>query len=99
MASRDIDYTGARALGELIGQFEQEGIRVAIARASQLVHRDLNRAGLLNLIGTNRLFTSVDQAVRELEGPRSPSSGPSPVVGTGASLPATLVCHSRFGLP
>ncbi len=72
----DIDYTGARALGELIGRFEQEGIRVGIARASQLVHRDLKRAGLLKLIGTNRLFTSVDQAVRELDGPRSAGSGP-----------------------
>ena len=72
----DIDYTGAKALGQLIAQLGQEGIRVGIARASQLVHRDLNRAGLLNMIGTDRVFTSVDQAVRELDQPQPSSSPP-----------------------
>jgi sulfate permease, SulP family len=71
----DIDYTGAKALGDLIAQLEQEGIHVGIARASQLVHRDLRRADLLNVIGPDRLFTSVDDAVRQLD--RLPSAGPS----------------------
>ncbi|HXW80074.1 MAG TPA: SulP family inorganic anion transporter [Acidimicrobiales bacterium] len=70
----DIDYTGAKALRELVGELEQEGIRVGIARASQLVHRDLRRAGLLDVIGPDRLFTSVDDAVKELDRPPSAST-------------------------
>ncbi len=62
----DIDYTGARALAELLAQLQKEGIAVAVARASEIAHRDLRRAGLLNAIGTDRVFTNVDAAVRSL---------------------------------
>jgi sulfate permease, SulP family len=72
----DIDYTGGKALGELIAQLEQEGIRVGVARASQILHRDLRRAGLIDVIGTDRLFTSVDEAVRRLDQP-PPSQAPA----------------------
>jgi sulfate permease, SulP family len=73
-AMSDIDYTGAKALGELLAQLQKEGIAVAVARASEIAHRDLRRSGLLDAIGTDRVFTNVDAAVRSLSQPqpRSP---------------------------
>jgi sulfate permease, SulP family len=73
----DIDYTGAQALGGLIAQLEREGVHVAIARASPLAHRDLRRAGLLDAIGPDRIFSNVDEAVRSLSGPRSAGIKPA----------------------
>jgi high affinity sulfate transporter 1 len=62
----DVDYTGAKALGELIQELKGAGVTVALARASHLVHHDLKHAGLIEVIGTDRLFPSVDEAVRSL---------------------------------
>jgi high affinity sulfate transporter 1 len=62
----DVDYTGAKALGELIQELKDAGVTVALARASHLVHHDLKHAGLIEVIGTDRLFPSVDEAVRSL---------------------------------
>ena len=59
----DIDYTGARALGELASELKARGVRTAIARSSHLVHRDLRRSGLLADIGVGQLFSSVEDAV------------------------------------
>ena len=53
----DIDYTGAEALAELLSRLEKEGVHVGVARASAIAHRDLRRSGLLDAIGTDRVFT------------------------------------------
>ena len=47
----DIDYTGAKALGELVAELKHQGVGIGLARASHLVHHDLKHAGLLNAIG------------------------------------------------
>jgi len=62
-AMSDIDYTGARTLGELAAELRQNGVAVAIARSSHLVHHDLKHSGLLRSIGRDRLFASVEDAV------------------------------------
>ncbi len=67
----DIDYTGARALGQLAADLKSRGVSTAIARASHLVHHDLKHSGLLADIGPENLYRSVEEAVRSLEG-RSP---------------------------
>lgn len=59
----DIDYTGARALGELASELKGRGVTTAIARSSHLVHHDLKQSGLLADIGPGRLFASVEDAV------------------------------------
>jgi sulfate permease, SulP family len=71
----DIDYTGAEALSELLGRLEREGVHVGVARASEIADRDLRRSGLLDAIGTDRVFTNVDDAVRALAGPPSGGAG------------------------
>lgn len=64
----DIDYTGARQLSDLAVEFRQKGVRLAIARASHLVHHDLKRSGLLKSVGQDFVFTTVEDAVRTLTG-------------------------------
>lgn len=65
----DVDYTGAKAFGELIAELKGQGVAFALARASHLVHHDLKHAGLIEVIGTDRLFPSVEEAVRALTTP------------------------------
>ncbi|MGB6457184.1 MAG: SulP family inorganic anion transporter [Streptosporangiaceae bacterium] len=59
----DIDYTGLLALRDLVTELGERGVTVAIARASHLVHHDLKHGALLQQLGPDHLFPSVDQAV------------------------------------
>jgi SulP family sulfate permease len=67
-AMSDIDFTGARALGDLAAELQARGVTLAIARASHLVHHDLKHSGLLQTIGPDRLFATVEDAVSALAG-------------------------------
>lgn len=62
----DIDYTGTRALAELITELRARGVHTAIARSSHLVHHDLKHGGLLQVLGQKRLYSSVQEAVDDL---------------------------------
>jgi SulP family sulfate permease len=66
----DIDYTGLKALRVLAAELERRGVAIGVARASHLVHHDLKRGALLQQIGSDHLFTSVEEAVAAL-GPHS----------------------------
>ena len=59
----DIDYTGARVLGELADELDRRGVTTTIARSSRLVHHDLKHSGLLTAIGPDHLFATVEEAV------------------------------------
>ncbi len=67
----DVDYTGARALGEVLDEFDRDHIAFAVARAGQHVRESLSRSGLLGRIGQDHFFRSVDEAVTGL-GSRPP---------------------------
>ncbi|HXX90197.1 MAG TPA: SulP family inorganic anion transporter [Acidimicrobiales bacterium] len=62
----DIDYTGARALRAVLDGLDRDGITFAIARAVGNVPTNLARSGLLQRIGRDHLFHTVDDAVRTL---------------------------------
>jgi sulfate permease, SulP family len=62
----DIDYTGVRMLGELVAELERRKVATAIARSSHLIHRELKRSGLLQNLGPDRLFATVEEAVDAL---------------------------------
>ncbi len=68
----EIDYTGARRLGELARELRGAGVTTAIARSSHLVHHDLKHSGLIADIGPELLFASVEEAVEAL------AKGPAP---------------------
>jgi sulfate permease, SulP family len=62
----DIDYTGVRMLDELSAELKQRKVATAIARSSRLIHRELKRSGLLQGLGPERLFATVEEAVDAL---------------------------------
>ena len=63
----DIDYTGMRALRQVLDQLNATGTRFAIARAGDRVRGELQRAGVSPaLIPAERFYPDVDAAVRAL---------------------------------
>lgn len=66
----DIDFTGARALDEVVKDLRRRGIAVGVARASGLVPRDLQRSGLLKDLGPASVYSDVESAVKGLGGSR-----------------------------
>lgn len=62
----DVDYTGARALGRVLDEFDAEKIAFAVARAGARAREGLRRSGLEARIGAERFFPSVGEAVAAL---------------------------------
>jgi sulfate permease, SulP family len=58
----DIDYTGAQTLLELADHLQERGIVLAVAEASDDLHRELDRFGLTDKIGPNHYFDSIHAA-------------------------------------
>jgi sulfate permease, SulP family len=70
----DIDYTGAKILQEAIADLRAQGIVIAIARLSERRAQDqAGRSGLVEAIGADHVFLSVEDAVRKLGPNRSPA--------------------------
>ncbi len=65
-AVTDIDYTGTRAVAALVEELERSHIVVGVARAIGGAPQNLARSGLLNRIGSDRIFSTVDEAVTAL---------------------------------
>ncbi len=63
----EIDYTAATVLAQTIGQLRAAGLVFAIARLESLrAQAALARFGVLEQLGEDRLFHSVDEATRRL---------------------------------
>lgn len=63
----DIDYTGSQILRRVIAELARAGTSVAIARLSAgRAQAQAQRTGLLDTIGADRVFMSVEDAVRKL---------------------------------
>jgi SulP family sulfate permease len=59
----NIDYTGATILRSVVDILDQEKIELALARLDPGVMNSLQESGILDRLGTNRVFDTVDQAV------------------------------------
>jgi MFS superfamily sulfate permease-like transporter len=68
----DLDFTGARALGQLLDRCERDHVDFGLARAGDHVVRSLERSGLMQRIGEDHCFPTVDAAVTAL------ADGPAP---------------------
>ncbi len=64
----DLDYTGAKILREIMDEFDSRHITLALARTSRRVRVGLERSGLLERLGEDHLFSSVDEAIVALSG-------------------------------
>jgi MFS superfamily sulfate permease-like transporter len=63
----DIDYTGSQVLRRAIAEWQGAGIVVAIARLSAGRAREqAHRTGMIETIGPDRVFMSVEEAVQKL---------------------------------
>ena len=77
-----LDLTAADALRELHRRLTQRGIVFAMARVKQELRDQLARGGLLEAIGTDRIYPTMPVAVEAFEHRQSP--GP-PAGGTGGA--------------
>ena len=67
----DIDYTGSQVVQQAIADLRADGIAIAVARLSdEQAQRQARRSGLIETIGKDHVFMSVEEAVRKL-GPRA----------------------------
>jgi MFS superfamily sulfate permease-like transporter len=53
-----IDYSAGEALKELHADLTEVGVVLALARVSEQLHKDLERLGLVDVIGRERIFDS-----------------------------------------
>ena len=61
----EIDYTGATILAAMIGRLRAAGVEIAFARLESLrAQQSFARQGLNRLIGPDRLFHSVEEAIK-----------------------------------
>jgi MFS superfamily sulfate permease-like transporter len=63
----DVDYTGSRALRETLDKLDRDHIVFAVARAGEHMRESLSRSGLLQRIGEDSFFMSVDEAVTAVD--------------------------------
>ncbi len=62
----DIDYTGSKALSNVLDELDDRQITFAVARAGQRLRNNLAHTELSSRIGDDHLFPTVDQAVSTL---------------------------------
>jgi MFS superfamily sulfate permease-like transporter len=74
LGMHDVDYTGSRALAEILDELDHDHVAFAVARAGEHAIDGLRRSGLLARIGADHLFASVDEAVKALGTPLDPPS-------------------------
>ena len=59
----DVDYTGTRVLAHALDLLERDGVSLMIARTGEHLRENLARSGLLERIGADHVYASVDEAV------------------------------------
>lgn len=58
-----MDITGLQTLEEVIGDFRRRGVRVMVTGANERVSKKLERAGIIELLGTENNFQTFEQAL------------------------------------
>jgi MFS superfamily sulfate permease-like transporter len=76
----EVDFTAAEILRELIAKLHGQGVQVAVARLSSVQARaDLDRFGITEALGQDRIFLSVAEAVAALtDHPAGDAHSPGP---------------------
>jgi len=73
-AITDIDYTGTRTVRALVDELQRSHIVVGLARAVGTAPKNLRRSGLVDRIGRDHIFATVDEAVTALRPAADPSA-------------------------
>jgi high affinity sulfate transporter 1 len=77
-----IDYTAGRALTELFQDLKKAGVVIALARAQVRAHGHLERLGLKDLIGANRIFDSRHACLKAYEAESAAGTPATPLEPT-----------------
>jgi hypothetical protein len=73
----EIDFTAAEALIEAIGYAHAHGVDFAVARLESVrAQAAFKRFGVLDRLGPNHLFRSVEEAIRALAPAADAQAGP-----------------------
>ncbi len=62
-ATSEADFTATSMLEDLIGWLHERNVTFAVAEANSRIQETLERSGLVDLIGSDNIFPSVDNAV------------------------------------
>jgi MFS superfamily sulfate permease-like transporter len=82
----DIDFSGGRALLDLVAELRDGGTRLVIADVDDDVRVELDRYGITAAIGTDGLFATAAEAVEAYLASEAAASGGT---GSGTTEPAT----------
>jgi len=63
----DIDFTGAQTLRQVHGELHDHGVRPVIAEAMAPVRKELDRYGLVDLLGADAVYDTVLDSIRAFE--------------------------------
>lgn len=67
-AITDIDYSAARSTRELLDDLKQKGIGVVFARVSPYLRSDLHRHRIAAVIGEDKIFATLHEAIDSVRG-------------------------------
>jgi MFS superfamily sulfate permease-like transporter len=62
-AITDIDYSAARSIRDLLGDLRRRGVQVAFGRVSPYLRSDMDRHGITEAVGSERIFPSLHEAI------------------------------------
>ena len=71
----DVDFTGGKTLLELADQLDKRGVVLVLAELRDNVRDELDRYGLLEKIGEDRTYESVQEAVADFDEKAGSSAG------------------------
>lgn len=77
-ATGDMDFTSTTMLEELVGFLQEQNVTFAIAEPNGRLQERLERAGLDARIGKDRIFPSVDAALKAYLEQSAPAAAPAP---------------------
>ena len=77
-AISDLDYSAARALGELCRMLREEGIHVVFARVSSYLRSDMQRHRIIEVLGEQNIFSTLHEAIAAVHPEHSASLAPRP---------------------
>jgi sulfate permease, SulP family len=70
----DVDFTGSRAMGHVLDECDRANVAFGLARVGDHLRDTLRRSGLVQRIGEDHFYSSVNEAVSALANePQSPS--------------------------
>jgi len=70
----DVDFTGGKTLGELVDQLRKRGVTFAVADARKQLRRELDRYGLTEKIGEERIYDTIQEAIADFNEKDGPSA-------------------------